>query len=163
MLCAAIGVLLLMSNAARAIDIEGVQNAALDQPRVNSVIKLTPTSTPLIGYVDYFGFEFETINIEAFYDTGASGILLSQNTANAFGMARSAYQGQQVIFSDVGVAGSDNFNVSNNFYFAMAPYGTEADIDNPSTASSVYTQPFGPVRTQIGPLADSWTSSACPR
>ena len=142
-----------LAAPAAAIEIEGIWNAALDQPQINTVVKPTPAFPPLVGHVDTFGFPFETINIQAFYDTGASGILLSQTTADAFALLRDVSGGQNVVFSDVGVGGSADFHVSRGYYFELAPFGTNADIDNPATASTVYTQPVsGAVRVQIGPL-----------
>jgi hypothetical protein len=131
-----------------ATDIDGVQPAALDQPRINALLSRTPGGTPLS--VDFFGIE--TFNIQAFYDTGASGILLSNETADFLGVVRSTFNSQTVVYSDVGVAGTDDFNVSETLHISLAPFHPDADVDNMDTYSSVYTQSFGPVRTQIGPI-----------
>ncbi len=131
-----------------ATDIEGVQPAALDQPRINAYIALTAGGEPLSASVA----GLTSFNVQAFFDTGASGLLLSNETADLLGLNRSTFGGQSVVYSDVGVAGSDNFNVSDAVYMGLAPYHPDADVDNLSTYSSVYNQTFGPVRTQIGPV-----------
>jgi autotransporter-associated beta strand protein len=131
-------------STALATDFPGVQPAALDQPRINAYLTLTPGGPPQ---------EFEgTFNISAFFDTGASGILLSNNTADFLGLERTTHDGQTVIFSDVGVAGTDDFHVSPQVHFGLAKYHPDADVDNPDTYTTVYNQVFGPVRTQIGPV-----------
>jgi hypothetical protein len=128
-------------------DIIGVQPAALDQPSINALISDTLGGAPLTaedGGITYF-------NIEAYYDTGASGILLSNETAEGLGLEHSTYNGQEVVYQDVGVAGTSDFFVSDPVYLNLAPYVPNADIDNLSSYSTVYTQSFGPVRTEIGP------------
>lgn len=129
------------------------QMVSLDQPRVNALVSRTPGGTPL---EDATG---TTFNIQAFFDTGASGILLSRETAyvddvNYFGLGiqKATFNGQDVIFEDVGVGGSVPFNVSEPLYLSIAPFTPTADLDNPSTYNQVYNQQYGPVRTQIGPL-----------
>jgi hypothetical protein len=139
--------LLLHAQPVCALDIANAQPVALDQPRVNMLLRRTQTGDPL-GGVDLFG---DTIfNIEAFYDTGASGLVLSDLTADFLQVQRSQFNGSLVVFEDVGVAGGDTFNVSEPLYMAIAPYTPSVDINNPVTASAVYDQDFGPVRMQIG-------------
>jgi hypothetical protein len=82
-----------------AVEIPGRQPASLDQPRVNVLLRRTPTGAPLSVDFQPFG---EFFNIEAFYDTGASGILLSNNTADLLEVQRSTFAGQTVVFEDVG-------------------------------------------------------------
>ena len=150
--CAALSlVFLAICNVALAVDISGPQAAALDQPRVNALVRRTATGTPLSADLG-FGRSF---NIEAFYDTGASGILLSNSTADLLGVRRARHpepNGPLVVFEDVGVAGSDEFNVSEPLHIGIAPYHPGTDVDNFSTYQTVYSQKFGPVLTQIGPL-----------
>src|SRR5260221_9580319 len=62
--------------ASLATDIHGVQPAALDQPRVNAIVSLASGGDPL--WADFGGQK--AFNMQAFYDTGASGVLLSANT-----------------------------------------------------------------------------------
>jgi hypothetical protein len=132
--------------AGAPIDIEGVQNAALDQPRIHAYISLSPGGEPLVAEDPFFG---ETFDITAFFDTGASGVLISKETADALQVARATFNGAPVEFEDVGVGGSSFFDVSEPIYVSVAPYNPDADVDNPSTYDVVYDQTFGPLRGQI--------------
>jgi hypothetical protein len=155
--------------AARATDIIGVQPAALDQPRINALIRPAPSADPL--YADIFGTR--AFNVSAFFDTGASGVLLSRNTASFLGelhnpgVAQDTYNGKQLVFEDVGVAGADRFNVSIPVHISIAPSTpgnderialAEEQLNNNDPASfegvdlSPYRQSFGPIRAQVGPL-----------
>lgn len=131
--------------------IEGVQPAALDQPRINAAISLGPLNSGTLLTAN-FGEGFDTFNIQAFFDTGASGVLLSNNTADFLNVLRATHNGQPIIFSDVGVAGSDNFNVSQEVHISLAPFTPETDVDNLDTYQTIYNQTFGPIRAQIGPV-----------
>src|SRR6266545_7022845 len=94
-----------------AEDIEGVQPAALDQPRVNIHLRRQPSAQPLAAHEG----KDSTINIQAFLDTGASGIMLSGKTADALGVKRQSLgtngKQQPVTFHDIGIGGSDEFSV----------------------------------------------------
>ena len=144
--------MVLAAPLARATDIDGVQPAALDQPRVHVLVRREPGGEPLAT-----GKGAEKIfNIQAFLDTGASGFMLSQNTADALGIQRQeaaggAKEGQpkSVVFHDVGVAGSDAFNVSEPLHAAIAPYHPGTDTDDPDAFRA---KPARPVRAQVGPL-----------
>ncbi|HZN69442.1 MAG TPA: hypothetical protein VFB66_29480 [Tepidisphaeraceae bacterium] len=131
--------------AAPPIDIEGVQPASLDQPRVNAMLRYTADGEPIYAESELG----ESFNIQAFFDTGASGVLLSKETADGLAIARATHNGEEVLFEDVGVAGSEFFNVSEPLYVSLAPFGNSADIDNFATYDQVYTQTFGPLRTQV--------------
>ena len=133
--------------AATPIDIEGVYNASLDQPRINAMLQRSRTSDPLTAIDPLLGTE--TFTVEAFYDTGASGVLISKETADALGVNRSTFNGETVYFEDVGVGGSSFFEVSEPLHISLAPYGVERDLDNFDTYPSVYTQTFGPLRMQV--------------
>jgi autotransporter-associated beta strand protein len=140
------------SLLASGIDIGDVQPAALDQPQINVLLKRTANGQPLT-YEDWFGGPY--FNITAYFDTGASGILLSTNTAEMLGVVNSHYPepgGPLVTYEDVGVGGSSQFNVSEPLYVGIAKFHPDADIENLSTYSTVYNQSFGPLRAQIGPL-----------
>jgi autotransporter-associated beta strand protein len=133
-----------------ATDIPGVQPAALDQPRINAYLTFSPGGQPQ---------SFEgTFNIEAFFDTGASSILLSTDTAAFLSVNPATFhnpatnQDEPIVYTDVGVVGSDQFNVSQQVYISLAPYHPSTDVDNPATYQTVYNQSFGPLRAQIGPL-----------
>jgi len=136
-----------------AIDISGVQPAALDQPRINALLRRTAGGAPLTA-------DFGTgpvFNIQAFLDTGASGVLLSTDTADFLGVARSRFPspgGPLVVFEDVGVGGTSPFNVSEPLHVSLARFHPDTDVDNMATLNSVYNQSQGPLRGQIGPLVD---------
>jgi len=140
----AAGAALGLCAAASATDIYLVQPAALDQPRVNAYLRLPGNTYPQT-------FE-DVYNISAFLDTGASGVLLSNNTADLLGIARSTYidpqsgMQQYVVFSDIGVAGSDDFHVSGPLHIGIAPY------DPAVSDLSDYVEHPLTVRTQIGPI-----------
>ena len=135
------------AGTAFAIDIEGVQPAALDQPRVNVHLRREAKGKPLAGKSDVSGTV--TINIQAFLDTGASGIMLSGNTAEALGVKRISANGdgkqKPVVFHDVGVGGSDSFGVSEKLFIYLAPHKSSGEPDDPAE----YPVMIGPVRTQI--------------
>ncbi len=131
-----------------ATDIVGVETAALDQPRINAYLSLTPGGPPLVAD---FGGGFTSFNIQAFFDTGASGVLLSSNTADFLNVARATFNGSTIVFSDVGVGGSDNFNVSQPLYISLAPFTPSAEVDNGSNLTA-YSTTFANIRTQIGPV-----------
>jgi hypothetical protein len=157
----------------RATDITGVMPASLDQPRVNAIVRYpvgnVGLSDPLYADDPFFGGKY--FNIQAFYDTGASGILLSTATADALqtasdtepGVHHQTYNGQPVTFEDVGSVGTDTFNVSVPVHIQVAPFhpdyderiaAAEEEFNNSgstSTVGSIYRQSFGPLRTQIGP------------
>jgi autotransporter-associated beta strand protein len=138
----------LRGSPARAVDITGVFPAAMDQPMINCYFSLTPNGTPLWNPDGDPEWGLTYFNVAAFFDTGASGILLSQETADYLSIPQSYYGGQPVVYEDVGVGGSEQFYVSQPLYLSLAGVPTD-DLDNFSTYQTVYNQKFGPVRTQI--------------
>ncbi len=156
---------------ATATDIDGVQPAAFDQPRINVIILPAGSDTPYI----YDGINWEDLSTtkafhidDAYFDTGASGVLLSEDTATTLGITNQTQSGKSVIFGDVGVAGSDLFHISTNVDIAIAPYhpdvatqiSTAEDAYTQtldlnalrSDVSTIFTQKFSSVRTQVGPI-----------
>src|SRR4051812_18861301 len=127
-----------MSAPAVAADdaIEGVQAAALDQPRVYVNLRRTASAAAMKTTG-----EEQVSGIEAFLDTGASGSMLSTDTVKKLGIQ----QLNNVIFEDVGVAGSEKFHITEPLFVSMAPYPKS----DPETAT--YSQPNGPYRMQIRP------------
>src|SRR5947207_7332638 len=124
-----------------AVEIEGVQPAALDQPRVNLHLRREAKGKPLS--TKKLAGE-ETINIQAFCDTGASGIMLSKTTADALGVTRAKAGADDIVFHDIGVGGGDTFAVAEPLYVFIAPSrasGEPADADG-------YPLSLGPVRPQ---------------
>ena len=128
---------------AATFDIAGVQPAAFSQPQIHALFRNTATGAPL---TDPSG---EVFDVTAYLDTGTSEVLLSQETADALGIARASFNGQPIVFSDVGVAGTEDFGVSAPLYTSLAPFTPSADVNNAATYNSVYNQTFGPLRTEI--------------
>jgi autotransporter-associated beta strand protein len=135
-------------TAAWAIDITAVKPAALGQPCINAALRRTPNGTPL-SYDLGLGITIDSIY--AYLDTGASGILISPDYAEMLGVQLAKYPdstGSTVVFHDVGVAGSDDFNVSEPLYVSLA--NDVFSLDDNYTPT--YNQTIGPVRLQVGPL-----------
>lgn len=161
------------SPYAWAVEIEGVHNISLDQPRVNAIVSPAGSIQPYVA--DIFGVQ--AFNIQAFYDTGASGVLLSNNTASFLfgeltnpGVPLATINNKPLIFEDVGVAGSDRFAVSVPVDFALAPFHPDADqaISDAEGAypaitdamiQSIYTQRFTGIKAQVGPYDNELANS----
>ena len=115
-----------------AFEILGVQNAALDQPRVNAQLRRSPADPPLTGTDPIFGDIVS--NIVAFLDTGSSGVILSQETTKLLGVQRTP----GVLFEDVGIGGTVPFRVSERLFVDVGPFFLFAD--------PAYNQQLGPLR-----------------
>ena len=74
--------LFLLPHALCAQDIDGVQPAAIDQPRINLLLRRQPNGPPLTTNAS----GQSTFNIESFLDTGAGSILISTSTADQLGV-----------------------------------------------------------------------------
>jgi hypothetical protein len=101
----------LLSWCGARADIDGVQPAALDQPRISMQLRRSSNGPVLNTKVD----GEQTADIEAFVDTGASGVLLSGHTAAALGVKPAP----NVVYEDVGISGSDRFEVSEPLFASM--------------------------------------------
>src|SRR5262249_27861471 len=135
--CAAVA---LAAPPSLAVDIEGVQAGAIDPPRVNGFGQPGPRGQP-----DTAGLrDVHTLNISAFLDTGSSGIILSESTADALGVPRTP----GVKFADVAIGGNTEFDVTPLVNVRVAP-STAADVDNLATFQTVYNQAYPGVRLQI--------------
>jgi len=129
--------LLLIVNAAavsvyarESFVLEGVYEAALDLPRVCFTFKRDPNGDVL--------YDHSEGNQYAFLDTGASGVLLSKETADFMNISRHP----DAEYVDVGVGGADYFDVSEPLFVMTTgleddPY----DFDKYSTS--------GPYRLQV--------------
>jgi hypothetical protein len=137
----AMAIALLPAPIVVATEIEGVQPASLDQPRVNVVVRRTPRAKPLAASD---GVE-QSANIQAFLDTGASGVLLSRKTAQALGIERAMAGKEPIVFHDVGVGGSEEFGVSDPLYISIGTFSGIAD----GGGAGDYPISFGPIRAQI--------------
>ena len=140
-------VVLLLPSLALATDIEGVQPASLDQPRINMLLRRAANGAPL--EVKGAGF----VNIQAFLDTGASGVMLSPKTADSLGVVRvktksATGNAASIVFHDVGVSGTDKFNVAEPLHASLMRYHSGSEGDGPEE----YKLHTGPFRAQIGPL-----------
>jgi hypothetical protein len=122
--------------------IEGVQVAALDQPRIYMELYRTANGQPLMTQ----GAD-ATSAIEAFLDTGASGVVLSTDTAGKLGLKdQKTPDGKPIVFEDTGVAGSEKFGVTEPLFVALAPY---PNGEQPGS----FSKPMGPLRMQTRPEA----------
>ena len=154
-----VGVFFLPASAVRAIDIGGdyytVQAAAADDtPLINMSIRRPGATNPITGTVttveidDWGNIDFVTkpsINIQAYFDTGASGILLSKETADSFGIGVTG-----TTFTDVGVGGSEQFDVSEPLYASLGPVYQDAPTEGTGSHPQSVTAPDGgPLRMQI--------------
>jgi hypothetical protein len=159
--------------AALGTDISGVLPGALDQPQINLVLRPTATSDPWI--YDNAEEPGKGFNITAFLDTGASGVLISGDSAAALQRPdgssspppQQTYNGKPVYFEDVGVAGGDRFTVSQGVHVSIAPYHPAID-DKIQTGQnqfnaqnsfsgvdlSYYNQKFDGIRAQVSPVGD---------
>lgn len=140
-----LAICLWLAAPAIAEDIEGVQPAALDQPRINLVVR-RQAGGPVLMADGQTAF-----NVEAFLDTGASGIMLSPHTAQQLGIHRETAtvpggKGGEVRFEDVGVGGGDQFAVSEPLVLSLASYSPSTNTDNADAIAGTYTLNVGPFR-----------------
>lgn len=139
----------LIPSTCWAVNIDqGFQNTAADQPKVNVALSLNGT-TALISPdgVDPNNplHTVPTINFQAFFDTGTSGILLSKETAQSFGIQTLKVGAVDIVFSDIAVGGEATFNVSQAMYVNLAPINSSVNAETFSN----YTQQFGPLNAQV--------------
>lgn len=142
-----LSVFLLAGVALANDEIEGVQPAAMDQPRIyihfhrsadgdalappqKPVKKNDPLSELLDGSTSN--------DVEAFVDTGASGIVMSKDTATQLSITTKP----KVVFEDVGVAGSEDFGVTEPLFLSLANFGA-------SGGAADYSKAIGPYSAQL--------------
>jgi hypothetical protein len=135
------GALLLLASSARGTDIDGALTAAFDLPRVNMLVRETPDGPPLT----YDGYPAV---IQAFFDTGCSGVLFSAETTIGLGLASDTYGDSTVTFHDIGVGGAFATDVSKkNYYYSL---GTFSYYNEDQADPSLYfNQTFSPARLQL--------------
>src|SRR5688500_6525731 len=85
-------------------DISGVQALTMDQPQIHDLCRQAPGGEPLVGTGPDDG-----IAVKAYPDTVTSSFLFSQEQAEALGLEPAEFEGETIIFSDVGVAGTEDF------------------------------------------------------
>jgi Aspartyl protease len=118
--------------------IDGVQAAALDQPRIYLNLRRTAEGRVLET-------SEKTSAIEAFLDTGASGVVLSSGTVENLGVKSSkTTDGKPISFEDIGVGGSEQFEITEPLFLALSPYPQGGDEDD-----ATFSKPAGPVRAEI--------------
>jgi hypothetical protein len=137
---------LALATSAVAEDIDGVQPAALDQPRINLVVRRSPGGNVLASQGGNF-------NVEAFLDTGAGSSDFSPNTAQLLGISRETMGKTEARFQDVGVGGSSDFAVSEPIFISIAPMTPNVDVEQKDAIAMTYGQTSGPFRVEIGPLS----------
>ena len=120
---------------------ENVYEAALDLPRVLFAVQRGPRG-PLLMPKTGFAVHY------AFLDTGASGILMSRETATQLGMTID----RRARFVDVGVGGAEHFGVSEPLYLGLANIHTENPQD-PRAYRMVGRARFQIKATQAGLLS----------
>ena len=138
------------ARAVQTIQMNQVLNGAIDQPRLFAVVRPGPELPPLNA--PGLGAPFDsgvTYSIEGFADTGAGTVLTGSNTASSFDIALDP----GVIFTDVGVAGTDQFAVSQDVVFQLTHFDSDlaGRLDNLATIDQVYNQVFMGVRSAVGP------------
>ena len=151
-----------LTASSYALDLEGVQSAALDQPKINALIRVSPTGDPIVlDGVDFWTNEpISYFNLEGYLDTGASGILLSAATVSAaawnipgntcFSATSNAYD--TIKYADTGLGGKVWFDVSSitGFSFANSYYHVPIDTFTGTTPdTTAYTLNVN-ARAQLG-------------
>lgn len=153
-----------LGRPAQATILDGIQPAALDQPQINMIVYPQGQNVPQIGLTQdpLTGADVSFFNVQAYLDTGASGILISSSTADLLHLTMEKVGGVDVIYSDVGVAGTDDFSVSTPLHLGLAPFIPGQDLDQFNDINSTspivapYTIPVPSVaganlRVQSGP------------
>ncbi len=131
-----IGLLGLRATSVVATDINFVQAAALDQPRINFALR--DQNGNLLNAGPILGNAFA---LTAPFDTGASGVLILKDSADLIQIPIQ----NGVTFSDVGVAGTEQFNVSQPVFLSLQPLpGTDPQL------IGSYTTTIGPIQLQLG-------------
>jgi len=127
-------------------DVSGVDDVALSQPLIHYFLRRAASGPPLQTSDGIGGTTFDN---QAYLDTGTSGVVLSQETSQAFNINSDSFNNQPVTFTDIGIGGGQNFGVSEMLYTALASNNPNTDLDNLSDYQTVYNQPFGPVRFEV--------------
>jgi hypothetical protein len=103
----------------------------------------------------FFGGITTVSVVQAYLDTGTSGILLSRDTSDALGINYNT----SVTFNDIGLGGSSAYYVSSPYYVATAPYSEDSDQNELSagppapdplqTNNAPYTNVIQPVNFEV--------------
>lgn len=130
-----------MASSGRALVIPDVQPISLDQPRMYALLKRPPNNTLLQS-----GGEFA---FEVFFDTGASGVVISREFADELNVLKQQVGGQNVVYSDVGVGGTSDFFVSEPLNISLANYHPNIEGLTLANHTTFFTQTTPNVRMQI--------------
>jgi hypothetical protein len=155
---------LMLATAVQAADIEGVLPASMDQPRIYVAIAKDAKSAPLAakggGMADILGEALGEkrkkaapgeedpgpFAVDAFLDTGASGVMLSKPTAEGLGIKPMVgSNGKHVTFYDVGVGGMESFLVTDAYVLRTSEYGSNSEGEDINR----YAPPAAPIRLKI--------------
>ena len=133
------------------MDIEGVLPAAIDQPQTHMIVRQNPTDSPMIGQ-DVQGNS--SYDIQAYLDTGTSTVLLSNEVWQSFALNADSYDGTEIQYNDIGIGGTSAYNVSTPYYFSVAPFSSDNDVEYGGTAPDVsdYTTNLPPLRAELNPV-----------
>ena len=126
---------------ALATEIEGAQAVSLDLPRILAAFQDPTTGQQLTTSTGDF------LAITAFFDTGASGVLLSQETAQELNIAPAQFGPTNIEFHDVGVGGGETFWVSSPLNLGIKDFHGSSDVEDPTGFN--YSAPQNPMRVQI--------------
>jgi hypothetical protein len=147
----------------RAVELADVaQPAAIDQPQINVIMRNQVSGAPgmpLIGATTDPNDPFstvQTLTLQAYLDTGSSGTLLSEPTAATWGIPIASFNGQPVMYNDVGVVGTAQFGVSQPIYTQLAPFNPTVNSlveinANYAQVAPKYGAVSGPITVQVGP------------
>ena len=174
--CALIAALLTAAVAAPgyAVDLFDVEPAAMDQPQINEAIFTGPAvapgqpDTPLTGTgltVDENGdfVDAPYFTVQAYLDTGASSILISDSQRTALGVPITSTQ-----YTDTGVVGTDIFHVSTPLHIRLADNYPRNDLDLFDNGGVAQVGPYNnlamsppgtSIFAQVGPVDETLQSS----
>ena len=105
--------------------LDGMFEAAVDLPRIMFLLKRDPNGEPIKVYDDFTG-EYVFAEQYAFLDTGASGVLLSRETALSLMQLNLE---ETAVYYDVGVGGAEDFNVSEPIYIGTLDYNSPQSLN----------------------------------
>lgn len=109
---------------AGALEVDGVQPYALDQPKVPALLRPADGGQPLAAYSELMGRDL--FAFECYLDTGSTRMILSRSDSQTLGV-KSA--GRQV--EDWGISGTETFGVSRPYRLCVGD--SSSDITNPDT------------------------------
>jgi hypothetical protein len=136
----------MFAGRAQALDIPGVLPNSIGLPEVNVVLRPTAGLAPLSG-VDSFAFPLTSLRM--IYDTGASGVIVFEGPAQALSLPVAQFSGADIVFTDVGVAGSTTFEVSDDLHMSLGSF--TQDPPNSYAADGDYPRQTPGLRLQLGP------------